>query len=250
MPRLDYLTVRGFKSIHALEDFELRSLNVLIGANGAGKSNLLNLFRMLANLSQKRLQLFIKDEGGPDALLFGGQRVFRYLRKTLRERPDTYVTTFFDLYSLPRDFPGRKETMTGDPLELASEIEAGFHEAVVREAKCHPERFFSHVQPYEFESLLFSDTTSFIGEEPRWRAFADNLAAARRGARSPEHINDGANTHPSARLRNLLQPGYKKVAHGVEISTRIGIDRIRTECRHFNRWLAHIENLAPLRPEA
>lgn len=74
MPRLDYLTVRGFKSIHALEDFELKSLNVLIGANGAGKSNLLSLFNMLAHLSQKRLQLFIKSEGGPDALLFGGRR--------------------------------------------------------------------------------------------------------------------------------------------------------------------------------
>lgn len=73
MPRLDYLTVRGFKSIHALEDFELRSLNVLIGANGTGKSNLLSLFKMLSHLSQKRLQFFIRSEGGPDALLFGGR---------------------------------------------------------------------------------------------------------------------------------------------------------------------------------
>lgn len=74
MPRLDHLTVRGFKSIQALEDFELKSLNILIGANGAGKSNLLSLFNMLSHLSQKRFQLFIKSEGGPDALLFGGRR--------------------------------------------------------------------------------------------------------------------------------------------------------------------------------
>ena len=74
MPRLEHLTVRGFKSIRALENFELRSLNVLIGANGAGKSNLLSLFMMLSNLSQKRLQFFIRAEGGPDALLFGGRR--------------------------------------------------------------------------------------------------------------------------------------------------------------------------------
>ena len=74
MPRLERITACGFKSIQSLEDFELGSLNVLIGANGTGKSNLLNLFRMLANLSQKRLQFFIKDEGGPDALLFGGRR--------------------------------------------------------------------------------------------------------------------------------------------------------------------------------
>ena len=74
MPKLDSLTVRGFKSIRELEDFEVRSLNILIGANGAGKSNLLSLFHMLERLSTDRLQLFIKDEGGPDALLFNGRR--------------------------------------------------------------------------------------------------------------------------------------------------------------------------------
>ena len=74
MDRLDGITVLGFKSIRALEDFELRPLNVMIGANGAGKSNFLNLFRMLADLADRRLQLFIRGEGGPDALLFGGRR--------------------------------------------------------------------------------------------------------------------------------------------------------------------------------
>jgi recombinational DNA repair ATPase RecF len=40
------LTITGFKSIRELRDFELRNLNVLIGANGAGKSNFIGLFRM------------------------------------------------------------------------------------------------------------------------------------------------------------------------------------------------------------
>ena len=35
-----------------------------------------------------------------------GQRVLRFLRDTLRQRSDTHVTTFFDLYGLPTDFPG------------------------------------------------------------------------------------------------------------------------------------------------
>ena len=38
-----------------------------------------------------------------------GQRVLRFLRNTLRERRNTYVTTFFDLYGLPSDFPGRAD---------------------------------------------------------------------------------------------------------------------------------------------
>ena len=74
MAAIDRVTVRGFKSIRVLEDFELRGLNVLIGANGAGKSNLMSVFRLLSQLVRNRLQLFVKQEGRADALLFGGRR--------------------------------------------------------------------------------------------------------------------------------------------------------------------------------
>lgn len=69
-----HLTVRGFKSIASLEDFEVRSLNVLIGSNGAGKSNLLDLLRMLTAIANRRLQLFVAEQGGPDALLHRGRK--------------------------------------------------------------------------------------------------------------------------------------------------------------------------------
>ena len=58
MYSVDRLTVRGFKSIRALEDFELGSLNVLIGQNGAGKTNFMDLFHLLGNLADQRLQVF------------------------------------------------------------------------------------------------------------------------------------------------------------------------------------------------
>ncbi len=47
---LDRLTIKGFKSIRELKDFELSDLNILIGANGAGKSNLIEFFRLLRNI--------------------------------------------------------------------------------------------------------------------------------------------------------------------------------------------------------
>ena len=71
---LDKLTVRGYKSIKELEDFELRNLNILIGANGAGKSNLLSLFRLAKALVDQNLQAYVQKQGGPDALLFGGRK--------------------------------------------------------------------------------------------------------------------------------------------------------------------------------
>ena len=74
MLMVERLTVHGFKSIRALEDFELRGLNVLIGPNGAGKSNFISLFQMVGGLFAKRLQQFVSSEDGPDALLFGGRK--------------------------------------------------------------------------------------------------------------------------------------------------------------------------------
>ena len=94
MARLDRFTVRGFKSIRMLEDFELQGLNVLIGANGAGKSNLLSLFQMLENVSTTQLQLFTKDEGGPDALLFGGRKRTSSITVALFFAKDRYLYEF------------------------------------------------------------------------------------------------------------------------------------------------------------
>ena len=178
---------------------------------------------------------------------FGSQRVLRFLRNTIRERSDTYVTTFFDLYKLPSDFPGAAHTdARSDPLDQATQIEDAFRTAVVQEAGCRKSRFLPHIQPYEFEALLFSDVSKFAETEPKWRAFADALKDARQSSNSPEHINDGENTHPSARLQ-CLTPPYKKVLHGTAVSKRIGIERMRAECRHFNRWVRRLEVLPPLR---
>ena len=70
------LTIEGFKSIRKLEDFELGPLNVLIGANGAGKSNFVGFLRLLRELVSGRLQLEVqKTEGGADGTLYLGPKV-------------------------------------------------------------------------------------------------------------------------------------------------------------------------------
>ena len=177
------------------------------------------------------------------------QRVLCYLRNTLRTRQNAYVTTFFDLYGLPLGFPGQFEaTAHSDPLDRARKIETGFHTEVVEEAQCRPEQFFPHIQPYEFEALLFSDTAQFPREDPAWQRHVHTLETARQSVDSPEHINDGPTTHPSARLKRIL-PRYSKVRHGTTLSRKIGINRIRHECQHFDSWLTRMENLPPLQPE-
>jgi len=69
------LTIEGFKSIRKLESFELRNLNILIGANGAGKSNFVEVFRLLHSIADDQLDAYVAKAGGGDGFFFGGPKV-------------------------------------------------------------------------------------------------------------------------------------------------------------------------------
>ena len=72
---IDRITIKGYKSIRNLDSFELGPVNVLIGANGAGKSNFVGFFRLLRSLVEQRLQMATAIEGGADACLFLGPKI-------------------------------------------------------------------------------------------------------------------------------------------------------------------------------
>ena len=72
---LEKITVKGFKSIAHLDGFQLGNLNVMIGANGSGKSNFLQIFHMLMAMTQKNFSKFILERGGADDFLFNGPKV-------------------------------------------------------------------------------------------------------------------------------------------------------------------------------
>ncbi len=72
---IDRITLKGFKSIQSLENFELRPLNVLIGANGSGKSNFVSFFQFLHEMVAGRLEKAVNLAGRADSLLFLGPKV-------------------------------------------------------------------------------------------------------------------------------------------------------------------------------
>lgn len=71
--QISRLVLHGYKSI-AECDLELGRLNVLIGANGAGKSNLIGFFRLINRILDRQLQSAVGQAGGPDALLHFGRK--------------------------------------------------------------------------------------------------------------------------------------------------------------------------------
>jgi predicted ATPase len=76
MARLLRIRIAGWKSIRDIDPkLELGSLNVLIGANGSGKSNFVSFFRLLHEMVDERLQTYLGQSGGADSVLHFGSKI-------------------------------------------------------------------------------------------------------------------------------------------------------------------------------
>jgi hypothetical protein len=156
-----------------------------------------------------------------------------------------YCTTFFDFYGLPASFPGKNAMPEAASIEdkaqavqqaLVDRLTQDLSEDVLR-------RFIPFVQMYEFEALLFSDTTAFAAGIDRPDKAAE-LADIVNAFETPEHINNSQQTAPSKRILKLL-PNYEKPILGSLAAMEIGIETIKQECKLFNAWLLQIEQLSP-----
>lgn len=169
------------------------------------------------------------------------------VRNTLRQSARTYLTTFFDLYALDSNMPGvATVAQFANPQQKARHIESALHAALRKEIDFRSERLIAHIQPYELEGLFFSNTEALSQSVPGWSQAADGLRAVRDAVETPEHINNGFETKPSARLANLLKPGYRKTSHAPVIGLRIGLAAITAECKHFAGWIDRLSRLQPL----
>lgn len=103
---LKKLTVHGFKSIER-QTIELGALNVLIGANGSGKSNLLAALSFFKESALGNRDVLVKRFGGADRLLFHGKKATK--------------TCFFACESDGFSYEQTLIPVAGDRLEVAKE---------------------------------------------------------------------------------------------------------------------------------
>ncbi|MGA9068851.1 MAG: AAA family ATPase [Terracidiphilus sp.] len=76
------ITIEGFKSIRSIKDLPLRPINMLIGANGSGKSNFLGVFQFLKEIRARKLREYVARSGGADRILhFGSKNTTKLLVK-------------------------------------------------------------------------------------------------------------------------------------------------------------------------
>ena len=155
-------------------------------------------------------------------------------RNALRQNPNAILSTFLDLYGLDTNFPCHAESkLCADVYARTNMLENALHQDMVGYIGCQPERFIPHIQPYEFEGLLFSDVDSLVRVEPLWKRYLPKLQQVRSAFDTPEHINDSYQKKPSARLESILQPKYKKTRHGPLAAEQITLAVMERECVHF-----------------
>lgn len=200
--------------------------------------------------SVRGLQIYLKpqtlktsQDSSGGAVSF--DRLKFYARNSLRNNQNCFLSTFLDLYKLDTSFPDFQEAARQvDVYAQVARLEAALHAAIVAHVGCRPERFMPHIQPHEFEGLLFSDVEALVSVEPNWARSATNLAKVVAGADSPEHINNGFETKPSRRLETVLDPCYRKTRHGPLAAERITLAVMERECAHFHEWMERLRSLA------
>jgi AAA15 family ATPase/GTPase len=240
LPKIDSLTIKGFKSIKNLDKLQLNNLNILIGANGAGKSNFISYFRMLNEMipydrktliggSNPRLQFYVAQQGGSDRLLS---------------------------YGLDEEFPGKQQAKNitcGDIKIKFDTFITEFSKKLTSDLGYDAmSRVIPYVQMYEFESLLFSDSEILAKNLYTKKDKVDKILAE--FDNDPERINNSFNTKPSKRIGELYNKKidsphsttyYKKVEHGILIAKKIGSPKIVDRCSLFSNWMQEIKSRIP-----
>ena len=218
---IDRITVRGFKSIRALDGFRLEPLTVLIGPNGSGKSNLLSVFRMLSAIAQGRFQLFVGDEDGPDSCLFGGRK----------KTSSIYTTVVFGRgrcrYEVRVDLVGNTLLIGSEDLvSVEQHLEKPISAREPLSSSAVSYRPSGHYESYIYnQSSLNSFLTSLLSSMKSWKIFHFQNTMHESPLRSLWDVNDnrflrsnGENIAPFIRRIRLHYPEqYRSIVDAIRL---------------------------------
>lgn len=182
-----------------------------------------------------------KRRGGARLHKGGGDwpRWERDIRRVLGENSgaDFRATTLFDLYGLPRGFPGLDEHASAESNARCDMLQKELG------ALISDRRFIPYLQRHEFETLvlaalpslrdLFDAEDDLVGVMGLERDVAGVCV---------EDVNDGKETAPSKRLLRLV-PGYQKAVHGPYAVELAGLSTVRQRCPRFDAWVSVLEHL-------
>ncbi len=220
------------------------SIEIMVLVEGKTEEIFVNNL-LVPYMARKKIYLFPTQISKPGQK--GGDVRFIRARKDigmhLKQRPDTYVTTFIDFYGT-KEWPGLDSVRSGAlPKEIAQTInEATKTEVTYLFADYRPEtRFIPYVAVHEFEAMLFSDIDLLSAKLNVNKEQVEQVLAE---YGEPEAVNNNPETAPSKRLDSWSLNGkFPKTTTGIVIARQIGIAKIREKCPLFDNWLGAIESI-------
>lgn len=224
--KITHLTVKGFRSLKSVENLELKAFNVLIGANGAGKSNLLEFFRMLhlafAN-TNGNLQAYVAREGRASSLLYYGPKFTRNIDASLKFDGDLGWSQYD--FSLTWGAP--------DELFYASEL-------LTYQGKrdSHPKEMQLGSGQRETNVLLLADEANDRWERKTARVFRSRLRSI-----CAYHFHDTSDEAYIRQSRDIQQEGHLTRNGGNLAAFLFGLKEKNNF--YFRRILSTVQLIAP-----
>jgi predicted ATPase len=188
MARLTSIGVGGFKSIKDLQPLRLQPVNVFVGANGAGKSNLISFFQLLTAISGGKLQEFVGRAGGANAILHYGSK----------ETPTIWLGLEFEGNTGRRTYSSSLKSTETDSLIFSNEtadgtvLGSGHRESLLAEERSSDlMALLAGIRIFHFEDT--SETAAIrrrcnIEDNRRLHGEAGNLAAFLYGMRQTQPL--------------------------------------------------------------
>jgi len=90
---LQKILIENYKSIKKVE-IDISNINILIGSNGAGKSNFISFFKLLNSLIKEKLQNYIAEESGANNVFHHGLKSSGYLKGMVSFRNNTNINDY------------------------------------------------------------------------------------------------------------------------------------------------------------
>lgn len=152
-----------------------------------------------------------------------------------------FFTTMFDFYALPNDFPNYSEAIKiQDKYQMIDSVEVSFANDI---NEC---RFIPYIQLHEFEALVFCGIEYLKELYPECDKSVKILNTVLADFDNPELINHGSSTAPSKRIIHAIESEakqkykYNKPKSGTFVTENVGIDKLRHDCPHFNKWIERL----------
>lgn len=226
---LDKITLQGFRSIRALDDFTLGPVNVLIGANGSGKSNFVGFFRLLREMVQGGLQTAVNKAGGADVHLFLGPKVTERIRVHLDFGANGYEFALEPTADNRLIFSDERIIFhgSGPALPVNRSIGRGHSESAL-EAQTRNERN-QRIVPYIYDSI--SSWTVYHFHDTSETAPMRRLGSVRDNERlRPNGANLAAFLY---RLREELPESYRLIVDTIRLAAPFFADfKLRPQARN------------------